>query len=344
MHSVLWHRVRKSSSSLGNPLSNRLMMNNTEFSSKGCSRCGHLQRNHCTTAVDYFWGSLCELQELHFHRTHSQEVSLGLRWLWCCSTVISIVKRLSRSCCCLERVGVGQRTCSGPHIRAHPAPGSLGSPGCSLWEQTGETQGLLVCPHRLLKPLTALGFHSTGDVSRVWVGCPSAFRSLHAWPFAPLNSFVNPASSEHTLPSFGCLSDFSLHEDPFLCGKWPVDVFWSIRKLRVQDFLICKQHQDVTIAYTRYFKPFLYISFLIWQCKGKAGIWRRLHSLLGPEMQCLCYSKHLWVRSVVSATPGTVHQHFPAKISSRVVCNNIWESGNEKVPSALCSVNWTKPE
>lgn len=53
-----------------------------------------------------------------------------------------------------------------------------------------------------LKPLTALGFDSTVGVTRVWAGCHLCLDLCMPAPPAPMNSLVNTASSEHTLPSW----------------------------------------------------------------------------------------------------------------------------------------------
>lgn len=90
-----------------------------EFSSKGFSSCGHLQRNRWTKAVGYFWNSFSKLQRLHFHKIPAREFSLNLRWLWCRSKRMSTVKKLSRSSRCLVEKGTEQRTCSGRHIVTH---------------------------------------------------------------------------------------------------------------------------------------------------------------------------------------------------------------------------------
>lgn len=85
-------------------------------------------------------------------------------------------------------------------------------------------------------------------------------RCVRSWPFCNTEFLY-----EHWLlyqsmcspPDFEYLSDFLQHYDPFLYEKRSVDLLSSVRKLRLQDFLIRKQYQDVSIAYTDWCKPFL---------------------------------------------------------------------------------------
>lgn len=71
----------------------------------------------------------------------------------------------------------------------------------------------------------------------------SAFKSLLAWP-SDHTEFLCERwllyQSMRSPSDFGYLSDFSQHWDPFLCEKRSVDLLCSIRKLRFQNFLMCK--------------------------------------------------------------------------------------------------------
>lgn len=85
----------------------------------------------------------------------------------------------------------------------------------------------------------------------------SSFRCPLAWPSCHMEFLCEHWLLHQSICSpsdFGHLSDFS---HPFLCEKRSVDLLCSIRKLRLQDFLICKQYQDVTITYTGCCKPFV---------------------------------------------------------------------------------------
>lgn len=75
-----------------------------------------------------------------------------------------------------------------------------------------------------------------------------------------------------------------------------MDLLCLLRKLRLQDFLICKQNQDVAIAYTGCCKPFIPVKISV---QGQSR-----------HLRCsLCANtKHTSESEVsVSVVPGTLH-------------------------------------
>lgn len=103
----------------------------------------NLQRLGCrgilvlTEMVGYLWNNFSKLQQLHFHKIFPQ-ICLSLRWLQCCSKMMSIVKRLSKKSCHLVEDGIGLGACTVCH-EVHP--GSLHSCVPSFWVGQGALMG-----------------------------------------------------------------------------------------------------------------------------------------------------------------------------------------------------------